>query len=193
MKRAHESGTKGSKGWRYEWDQNIAKQMVLRTHTTSLSARKLASMTEEDIPAKFFSIGKVFRNETLDWKHLAEFYQTDGIVVDPDVNFKHLLGYLRRYLNKMGFERARFRPGYFPYTEMSVEAEVWVPEHNSWKELFGAGIFRPEVVEPLIGKDIPVLAWGPGFGRIIMDAYAIKDIRDLYSNDLDYLKRARLF
>lgn len=193
VKKAHETGVAGSKGWGYKWDEKISKQLVLRTHTTSLSARKLATMGKEDIPGKFFSVGKVFRNETLDWKHLAEFYQTDGIVVDPDVNFKHLLGYLKRYLTKMGFGRARFRPGYFPYTEMSVEAEVYVPEHRAWKELFGAGIFRPEVVEPLLGIDIPVLAWGPGFGRIIMDAYEIKDMRDLYSNDLKHLRKARLF
>ena len=193
VKRAHETGVAGSKGWGYHWEESIAKQLVLRTHTTSLSARKLATMRKGDIPGKFFSVGKVFRNETLDWKHLAEFYQTDGIVVDPDVNFKHLLGYLKRYLTKMGFAKARFRPAYFPYTEMSVEAEVYVPEHKSWKELFGAGIFRPEVVKPLLGEDIPVLAWGPGFGRIIMDAYNIKDIRDLYSNDLRYLREAELF
>jgi phenylalanyl-tRNA synthetase alpha subunit len=65
----------------------------------------------------------------------------------------------------MGFPQARFRPAFFPYTEPSVEIDVWHPVHQKWLELGGAGILRPEVVIPLLGKDIPVLAWGPGFDR----------------------------
>jgi phenylalanyl-tRNA synthetase alpha chain len=124
---------------------------------------------------------------------LAEFYQTDGIVVDENVNFKHLLGYLRRFYTKLGFPEARFRPSYFPYTEMSVEIEVFYPELNKWIELGGAGMFRPEVVKPLLGKDIPVLAWGPGFDRLVMLNYEIKDIRELYWNDLKQLREAKLW
>jgi len=129
----------------------------------------------------------------LDWKHLAEFYQTDGIVVDENVTFKDLLGYLTRYFNKLGFKKIRFRPSYFPYTEMSVEAEVWNEEKKEWVELAGAGMFRPEVVKPLLGKDIPVLAWGPSLDRIVMDKYEIKDIRELYWNDLKMLREAKLW
>lgn len=194
VKNMHEVGGKiKSTGWRYKWDINIAKQLCMRTHTTSVSARTLANLKLKDLPAKYFSIGRVFRNEALTWKHLFEFYQIDGIVVDENANFKHLIGYLRKFFDKMGFTKARFRPAYFPYTEPSVEAEVYIPERNSWMELGGAGIFRPEVVEPLLGKEIPVLAWGPGIDRMIMEAYEIKDIRKLYENDLELLRKTKLW
>jgi phenylalanyl-tRNA synthetase alpha chain len=194
VKETHENGwTTGSTGWRYRWDPEFAARCCLRTHTTSLSARTLATLREEDLPAKFFSIGKVFRNEAIDWSHLMEFYQTDGIVIGEGVTFRNLLGYLKAYLEGLGVEEYRFRPSYFPYTEMSVEAEVWVEERRSWMELFGAGIFRPEVVKPLLGEDIPVLAWGPGFDRIVMGHYGIRDLRVLYGNDLGLLRGGRLW
>ncbi|MEA1994472.1 MAG: phenylalanine--tRNA ligase subunit alpha [Euryarchaeota archaeon] len=191
VKKMHEDGI--TEGWGYTWDERIAKKLILRTHTTSLSARTLAGLDKGDIPAKFFSVGKVFRNETLDWNHLAEFYQTDGIVIDKTATFRQLLGYLKRYLVKMGFSKFRFRPAYFPYTEPSVEAEVFHPKKKEWVELFGAGIFRPEVVVPLLGEDIPVLAWGPGPGRIIREYWDIVDLRDLYKNDLKQLRELKLF
>jgi phenylalanyl-tRNA synthetase alpha chain len=190
----HEYGwTCNSTGWQYKWVPEFAKKLILRTHTTSLSARTLATLRNAELPAKFFSVGRCFRNETLDWKHLAEFYQTDGIVVGEDVTFRHLLGYLTRYFTKLGFPKARFRPSYFPYTEMSVEIEVLHPVQKKWLELGGAGIFRPEVVKPLLGKDIPVLAWGPGFERLVMVNYNIQDIREMYWNDLKQLREARIW
>ena len=88
----------------------------------------------------------------------------------------------------MGFEKARFRPAYFPYTEPSVEVDVWHPVHSKWLEIGGAGILRPEVVVPLVGKDIPVLAWGPGIDRLILDFHKINDIRELYTNNVDDLR-----
>ncbi len=91
----------------------------------------------------------------------------------------------------MGYEKVRFRPAYFPYTEPSLEIDVYIPEKKTWIELGGAGIFRPEVVKPLLGKDIPVLAWGPGFDRIVMMYNELKDIRDLYKNDLKQLKEMK--
>ncbi len=194
VQKTHEYGwTCNSTGWQYKWDSEFAKKCVLRTHTTSLSARTLVALRNAELPAKFFSVGRCFRNETLDWKHLAEFYQTDGIVVGEEVTFRHLLGYLKRFFTKLGFPKARFRPSYFPYTEMSVEIEVFHPVHKQWSELGGAGMFRSEVVKPLLGKDIPVLAWGPGFGRAVMLNYNIKDIRELYWNDLKQLREAKLW
>ncbi|MFH8080919.1 MAG: phenylalanine--tRNA ligase subunit alpha [Candidatus Aenigmatarchaeota archaeon] len=198
VKATHENGwTCNSTGWQYKWEEEIARRCILRTHTTILSARTLAKLREDlnnnALPAKYFAVGRVFRNETVDWKHLAEFYQTEGIVVDENVNFKHFLFYLKRFFSKLGFPKARFRPAYFPYTELSTEIEVWHPEHNTWLELGGAGIFRPEVVKPLLGRDIPVLAWGPGFDRIVMMNYDIKDIRELYWNDLKQLREAKVW
>ncbi len=194
VEETHEYGwTTGSTGWGYDWDPELARRCCLRTHTTSLSALAISRLREEDLPAKFFSVGRVFRNETIDWNHLIEFYQTDGIVVGDGVTFRHMLGYLKEYLERMGVERFRFRPGYFPYTEMSLEAEVWVEEKQSWMELFGAGMFRPEVVKPLFGREVPVLAWGPGFDRIVMRHYGINDLRRLYSNDLGQLREAKIW
>ena len=198
VKATHENGwTCNSTGWQYKWDPEFARKCILRTHTTSLSARTLAVLRKDieqgALPAKYFSVGRVFRNETLDWKHLAEFYQTDGIVVGENVNFRHLLGYLKEYYAKLGFKKVRFRPAYFPYTEMSTEAEVWNPEHKEWMELVGAGIFRPEVVKPLLGIEIPVLAWGPSLERIVMDKYGINDMRELYWNDIKKLREIKMW
>ncbi|MBI2145980.1 phenylalanine--tRNA ligase subunit alpha [Candidatus Woesearchaeota archaeon] len=194
IKEVHEHG-KGaeSSGWQYSWNEEEARRNVLRTHTTLLSAQTLATLKEDNLPAKFFALGKNFRNEALDWKHLSEFNQTEGIVVDKDISFRHLLGYLKQFFRKMGFPKARFRPAYFPYTEPSIEIDVFHPLKKEWVELGGAGIFRPEVVVPLLGKDIPVLAWGPGFDRIILDYYSITDIRQLYQNDLQQLREMKLW
>ena len=191
VKESHERGVAKSKGWRYNWDEEEAKKLVLRTHTTCLSAQTLEKLKEEDLPAKFFSIGKCFRNETVDWSHGFEFNQSEGIVVDEKANFRHLLGYLKEFFKKMGFKKIRMRPAYFPYTEPSVEIDVWNPEKKKWLELGGAGIFRPEVTVPLLGKNIPVLAWGPGFDRILMNYYEIKDLRELYKNDLTKLRKIK--
>ncbi len=190
VRAAHELGTEGSIGWGYSWDPEKARELVLRTHTTVLSAMAIAKLKKEELPAKLFSVGRCFRNEALDWSHLFEFNQVEGIVVGGGVNFKHLLGYLKQFFSKLGFEKARFRPAYFPYTEMSVEIDVLHPR-GEWVELGGAGMFRPEVVVPLLGEDIPVLAWGPGFDRIIMDYYSIRDIRELYKNDVQQLRTMR--
>lgn len=196
VKISHEKGIGGSTGWKYEWNEEEAKELVLRTHTTCLSAQTLDKLKKENkvnIPSKFFAIGKCFRNETLDWSHGFEFNQTEGIVVDKNANFRHLLGYLKEFFKKMGYEKIRFRPSYFPYTEPSVEIEVFHPEKKLWLELGGAGIFRPEVTIPLLGEPIPVLAWGPGFDRIIMNYYGIKDLRDLYKNDLNQLRKMKFW
>lgn len=191
VKKSHEKGITGSKGWGYDWDKEEAKRLVLRTHTTCLSAQTLSKLKPKDLPAKFFAIGANFRNETIDWNHGFELLQTDGIVVDPNANFRHLLGYLKQFAEKMGFKKIRFRPAYFPYTEPSVEGDVWNEERKEWVEYIAAGIFRPEVTEPLLGKPIPVLAWGPGFGRMIMNLFDIKDIRELNKNDLTKLRKMK--
>jgi len=192
VKAAHENGgNTGSKGWRYVWNEEEAKKNVLRPHTTVLTSQTLSKLKEKDLPKKYFALGKCYRNEALDWCHHFEFNQTEGIVIDENANFSHLLGYLREFFKKMGFPQARFRPAFFPYTEPSVEIDVWHPVHKKWIELGGAGMLRPEVVIPLLGKDIPVLAWGPGFDRMILDYYQIKDIRELYKNDLKLSREAK--
>ncbi len=192
IKNAHENGgDTGSKGWNYKWDENIARELVLRTHTTALSALTIAGLKKDKIPSKYFSVGRCFRNETTDWKHGFEFNQVEGIVIDENANFKQLLGYLKEYYKKLGFDEIKFRPSYFPYTELSVEVSIYNKERKEWVEFGGAGILRPEVVKPLLGKDIPVLAWGQGMERGIMSYYDIKDFRDLYKNDIKLLREVK--
>jgi len=192
VKDVHENGADtGSKGWQYNFSYDEAKRLMLRTHTTVLSAHTISTLSKEDLPAKFFAVGKVFRNEALDWSHLFEFYQVEGIVVDPNANLKHLKGYLKEFYKKMGYTDVRMRPAHFPYTEPSVEVEVYHPGKKQWIELGGAGIFRPEVTKTLLGFECPVLAWGQGMGRIISEYFKITDIRDLYKNDLKQLKEIK--
>jgi phenylalanyl-tRNA synthetase alpha chain len=194
IKDIHEhGGNTGSSGWKTKWNEEESKKNVLRTHTTVLTSKTLASLKEKDLPAKFFALGKNFRNEALDWKHLFEFNQTEGIVIDENANFRHLLGYLKKFFGKMGFPQARFRPAFFPYTEPSVEIDIFHPIKKEWVEFGGAGMLRPEVVVPLLGKDVPVLAWGPGFDRTILEYWNITDIRDLYKNDLKQLRELKMW
>lgn len=195
IKAVHEDGADtGSTGWQTSYSQEEAKKVLLRTHTTALSAQILNQLDpEEDLPAKYFSVSKVFRNETLDWKHLFEFHQVEGIVVGEGLGLQDLIGLQEQFYKKMGYSDVRFRPAYFPYTEPSCEVEAYHPEKEEWVELGGMGVFRPEVVKPLLGKDVPVLAWGLGMERIITAYYEITDLRDIYSNDLKELREKKAY
>ncbi len=185
VKETHENGWKtGSKGWGGKWSIEKGKQLVMRTHTTAITIHYLA--LNPDPPVKAFCIDRVYRRESIDATHLPEFDQLEGVVLDKDVGFSHLLGLLREFFYKMGFEDVRFRPGYFPYTEPSVEPEVYV-EDLGWVELGGAGIFRKEVTEPL-GIKGKVLAWGLGIGRLAMLRLGMKDLRRLYLPELGWLR-----
>ena len=82
-------------------------------------------------------------------------------------------------------------PGYFPFTSPSAELFAKHPKLG-WIELGGAGIFRPELVKPLLGKEISVLAWGLGIDRLGMFKLGIKDIRKLFSHDLKFLRSAKI-
>ncbi|MBI2578551.1 MAG: phenylalanine--tRNA ligase subunit alpha [Candidatus Aenigmarchaeota archaeon] len=190
VKAAHENGGgTGSLGWRYKWSEEIAKQAVLRTHTTAVSIREMSKLTP---PAKVFCIGKTFRNESIDYKHTAEFTQIEGIVLDENIGFRDLLGYLKEFYQRMGF-KVRFRPAYFPYTEMSTEPEIYFEEKGEWIEMGGSGIFRPEMCKA-VGIDVPVLAWGLGLERLIMLKMGMNDIRNFYyKNDLKLLREAVLW
>ena len=186
VKKAHQAS------WKYKWDEAFARKRVLRTHTTAVSARYLdKGMHEKREAAKYFCIGRVYRNEVVDFKHLAEFYQIEGIVLWEKTTFADLLGLLREFYRKLGFEKIRFRPSYFPYTEPSLEVEVYFEKKKAWLELGGAGIFRPEVCLPLWGK-YPVLAWGLSLERPIMLANDVEDIRSFYKNDMGWLRDFKL-
>jgi len=190
VRQTHENGwITGSTGWGGKWDITKAKQLVLRTHTTAITIHYLAKNPEP--PQKAFCIDRVYRREAIDATHLPEFDQLEGVVLDKNVGFKHLLGLLKEFFVKMGFEDVRFRPGYFPYTEPSVEPEVYV-DGLGWIELGGAGVFRKEVTEPL-GIKGKVLAWGLGIGRLAMLKLGMKDLRRLYLPDIGWLRSMPVF
>jgi phenylalanyl-tRNA synthetase alpha chain len=190
VKEMHEhGGSLPSTGWGGEWRRELSEELLLRTHTTAVTLWYLASHPEP--PVKVFSIDRVYRRETIDATHLPEFYQLEGIVMDKGVTFSNLLGLLATFYRKMGFPSIRFRPGYFPYTEPSVEVEVYMAEHG-WLESGGAGVFREEVTNP-IGVNYPVLAWGLGIERLAMLSLGLRDIRDLYRSDIDWLRNTRIF
>ncbi len=184
----HETGgNTGSTGWGYKFSKEEGEKALLRTHTTVNTIRYLYNNPEP--PCKVFSIGRVFRKENIDSTHLPEFYQMEGIIHEKGSNFKQLIGVLKEFYKRMGFEKVRCRPGYFPYTEPSMEVDVFW--NNEWMELGGSGIFRPEVTEP-IGVKNPVLAWGLGLERLAMMKFGLKDIRDLYISDLGWLRKKPL-
>ncbi|HTG01804.1 MAG TPA: phenylalanine--tRNA ligase subunit alpha [Nitrospirota bacterium] len=187
---AHKDGGKtGSTGWRYAFDLERAKRLILRSQGTAVSARTLASGPK--IPGKYFSIARCFRYDAVDATHAPDFYQVEGIVIGEDITFRALLGLLQLFGQEIAKAREfQFRPAYFPFTEPSVELHVKHPELG-WMELGGAGMFRPEVTQPL-GVHVPVIAWGLGLDRMAMVALGIQDIRDLFSRDLDFIRTKKI-
>ncbi len=167
------------RGWGYKWDPAIASRLLLRSQTTSVSARILS--TRPKPPVRYFTIGRVYRSDVVDATHLPEFHQLDGIMGWPGYSFRDLLGLLREVASRLGLE-LKLKPGYFPFTEPSVEGYVRLP-NGRWLELFGAGMFRPEVLEAA-GVDYPVGAWGFGVERLAAATLGLTDIRDLYTRDV---------
>ncbi len=191
VSKTHENGgDSGSTGWGYKWDPKIAMQLMPRAHDTAISPRYMAK--EIKSPGKYFSLVRCFRPDVIDATHGVEFNQMGGFVIGKDLSFKHLLGLLRDCAFELtGATEARFFPDYFPFTEPSVQISVKHPKFG-WLELAGAGIFRPELCTPLGIKE-PVIAWGFGLDRLAMLKLGIKDIRDIFSHDLDYLKKQKKY
>lgn len=192
VKAAHENGfNTGSKGWQYEFDTKRTYRHILRTHDTSISARTLASK-ELKIPGKYFQISRCFRYDVVDATHLPDFNQVGGFVIEEGINFGHLKSLLRMFAEEFADARdIKIIPSYFPFTEPSAQLMVKHPDLG-WIELAGSGIFRPELVKPLVGKEIPVIAWGVGLDRLAMFKLGIKDIRQLFSHDLGFLRNVKV-
>lgn len=184
----HENGWKtGSRGWRYTFDREFTRRLILRSQGTVLSAKQL---TKAEIPGKYFGIVRCFRYDQVDATHLSDFYQTEGIVLGEDVNLRTLLGLLKMFAEEVaGAEEVMYVPGYFPFTEPSVEVHIKHPELG-WFELGGSGIFRPEVTQPL-GIDVPVLAWGLGIDRMALMYLGLNDLRELFSPDIENIRLRR--
>ena len=185
---AHEDGWEtGSRGWNYGFDHDFTRRLILRSQGTVLSAKTLPLAK---VPGKYFGIVRCFRNDQVDATHLAEFYQTEGIVLGEDVNLRTLLGFLEMFAEELaGASDIKYVPGYFPFTEPSVEVHIKHPVLG-WFELGGSGIFRPEVTEPL-GVHVPVLAWGLGIDRMALMHLGLDDLRELFSTDIERVRLRR--
>ncbi len=189
VRKVHENGfDTGSKGWRYKWDPKKSARLVLRAQGTSVSARTLVNL---EIPSKYFSISRCYRPDTVDATHLSEFNQAEGIVADPSITFRDLLGILKTFaLDVAEVDNYRFKPDYYPFTAPSVELSTIDP-YLGRIEFGGAGIFRPEVTRPF-KIEVPVIAWGLGIDRLFMAKYGITDIRELYSYKLEWLRSTKM-
>jgi phenylalanyl-tRNA synthetase alpha chain len=188
VKQTHENGWKtGSTGWKYEFSTKEAKRLILRGHGTCLSARTLLSR-DLQVPGRYFSIARCYRPEIVDKTHLTEFNQVEGIVIDRDLTLRDLLGVLEKFALEMaGADKVKFKPDYFPFTEPSVELSAYKKGYG-WIEFGGSGIFRPEVTKPL-GVEEPVIAWGLGIDRLFMMRAGVEEIRQIFSQNLDWIRR----
>lgn len=180
-----DGGNTGSRGWNYAFDTDFTRRLILRSQGTVLSAHQLASKPK--IPGKYFGIARCFRYDKVDATHLSDFYQTEGIVLGDEVNLKTLLGFLEMFAVEIaGATEVKYVPGYFPFTEPSVEVHIKHPVLG-WFELGGSGIFRPEVTKAM-GIDCPVLAWGIGIDRMALMALGLNDLRELFSTDIEQVR-----
>ena len=190
VKAVHENGgNTGSRGWNYCFDNEFTRRLILRSQGTVLSAHQLH---KAEIPGKYFGIARCFRYDKVDATHLSDFYQTEGIIAGNDVTLRDLLGMLEMFAVEIaGATEVKYVPGYFPFTEPSIEVHIKHPVLG-WFELGGSGIFRPEVTKAM-GIDCPVLAWGIGIDRMALMALGLNDLRELFSSDIEQvrLRKAR--
>ncbi|ESQ36306.1 hypothetical protein EUTSA_v10007412mg [Eutrema salsugineum] len=193
VKRVHESGGYGSRGYNYDWKREEANKNVLRTHTTAVSSRMLYEIAKKPFaPKKYFSIDRVFRNEAVDRTHLAEFHQIEGLICDRGLTLGDLIGVLKVFYSRLGISKLRFKPAYNPYTEPSMEIMSYHEGLGVWVEIGNSGMFRPEMLRPMgLPEDVQVIAWGLSLERPTMILYGIDNIRDLFGHkvDLDLIKR----
>ncbi|RQM27312.1 hypothetical protein B5M09_002794 [Aphanomyces astaci] len=163
---------------------------LLRTHTTAVSARMLYKL------ANYFSIDRVFRNESMDATHLAEFHQVEGVIADYDLSLGDLIGVISGFFTKIGITQMRFKPAYNPYTEPSMEIFAYHPDLKKWTEIGNSGVFRPEMLRPMgLPENVRVIAWGLSLERPTMIKYRLSNIRDLFGHkvDLEQTKSAKLY
>jgi phenylalanyl-tRNA synthetase alpha chain len=185
VKEVHSKGGYGSKGYQNEWDVKEASKNLLRTHTTAVSSQMLYKLAQqkEFKPTKYFSIDRVFRNETLDATHLAEFHQCEGLVADRNIGLSHLMGLIDVFMKKIGIQKLKYKPAYNPYTEPSLEIFGYHPDLKKWIELGNSGVFRPEMLRPMgLPEDVNVIAWGLSLERPTMIHYNLSNIRDLFGH-----------
>jgi len=189
VKEMHEKGGAGSIGYRYDFKREEAFKNLLRTHTTAVSSQmlyKLANQKGGFKPARYFSIDRVFRNETMDATHLCEFHQVEGLVADYNLSLGDLIGTIETFFKKIGITQLRFKPAFNPYTEPSMEIFGYHPDLKQWTEIGNSGMFRPEMLAPMgLPENVRVIAWGLSLERPTMIKYRIKNIRDLFGHKVE--------
>lgn len=197
VKQYHEKGFKDgdeeSYGWQYKWCIEESKKNILRTHTTSVSSRYLKQIADDYkktgkfTPKKYFSIDRVFRNETLDATHLAEFHQVEGLIIDKNLGLPQLKSFIKDFFNKIGLTDTKFKPAYNPYTEPSMEIFVYHPLLKKMIEIGNSGIFRPEMLKPMgLPEDVSVIAWGLSLERPAMINFQCSNIRELLGYKVNF-------
>lgn len=191
VKNMHEKGLNRTHTQENEWSEKITKRRLLRTHSTATTFRTLAKLGEElkkgkEIDGKYFYIAPVFRNETIDATHLAEFYQGEGFIIGNDLSLAHLMGFIKEYYAKLGVDKIKFKPTYNPYTEPSMEAHYYDSKLKKWYSLINSGIFRQETLEPLGLKGKTIIAWGMGASRVAALLSRKDSMRDITGNTCDF-------
>lgn len=192
VKEVHEKGGYGSIGWQYKWSNEEALKNIFRTHTTAVSARMLYKLADDYkktgifTPKKYFSIDRVFRNESLDNTHLAEFHQIEGLIADYDLGLGHLIGTIETFFKRFGINKLKFKPAYNPYTEPSMEIFAYHDVSKKWVEIGNSGIFRPEMLGPMdLPSNVNVIAWGLSLERPTMIHYRLENIRELFGHEVN--------
>ncbi|KAI1078148.1 tRNA synthetases class II core domain (F)-domain-containing protein [Whalleya microplaca] len=185
VRQVHENGKFGSIGYRYPWDEEESLRLVLRTHTTAVSAAMLHKLAFEGRggrtpPARYFSIDRVFRNESVDATHLCEFHQVEGVIADYGLTLGGLMEFMNIFFGKMGITN------YNPYTEPSMEIFSYHTGLNKLIEIGNSGMFRPETLEPMgLPRDLRVYGFGLSLERPTMIKYGISNIRELLGHQVD--------
>jgi phenylalanyl-tRNA synthetase alpha chain len=193
---AHRNGVgEDGDGYPSPWSESFAREIALRGHTTSLSMRYLSGNAVGDLdpPQRYFSVEKVYRNDTLDPTHLLEFFQIEGWVMAEDLSVRDLMGTFEEFYRQFGITDLQFKPHYNPYTEPSFELFGRHPETGELIEIGNSGMFREEVLAPL-GVDCDVMAWGLALERLLMLIYGFEDIRDVHGTlcDLELLRETEV-
>ncbi len=180
----------------------ITDEILMRTHTSPVQIRTMLNKNGE-VPVKIICPGKVYRRDDDDATHSHQFIQIEGLVVDKGIKMSDLKGILLNFAREMYGEdtKIRLRPSFFPFTEPSAEVDVScmmcggdgcrVCKNTGWIEILGAGMVHPKVLENA-GYDSEKysgFAFGLGIDRIALIKYGIEDIRNLYTNDLKFLKQ----
>ncbi|MFW6286190.1 MAG: phenylalanine--tRNA ligase subunit alpha [Nanoarchaeota archaeon] len=187
----HEEGLKKGHTPKGEWSSDITKRRILRTHSTATSFRYLYNIGKkyqkgEYVDGKYFYVANNFRNETTDSTHLAEFFQAEGFIIGDNLSLADLMGFVKKYYEKLGIKKIRFKPTFNPYTEPSMEAHYYDEKMGKWYALINSGIFRRETLKPMGLENKTIIAWGMGASRVAALLSRKDSMRDITGATCDF-------